>query len=189
MNKTETHQRGNWSRAIHLQVESEPTTTDPATQLLLNCDAQTFDMVQIGQTVEVRRVDWGRIFKFARLTNRSTFSFFKELFPDHPQGPWREAVATVRQVQYGTFTEYHYDGNHSKLRWPYDVVELSFVPLGRTQPVGVVDAIESDSAPGLVEGGQVKILWTEAVPRAARVAGRRPAAPWATGFMRWAVLL
>lgn len=171
---------GNWTRTRGLSVEYEVPGETLPTQLSIGCDGPTYDNLQVGQTVEARLLDLGGVFKFARLKSRSTFSMLAGLFPRQPNGPWREGLATVTEVKHIT----KFSGRSSKYeyRWPYDVVELSFVPDGRTQAVAAVDNIEAASMPKLTDGQTVRITWPLDDPRAARIADARPGAPWANFF-------
>lgn len=172
--------KGSWTRTISVGVEYEkPEETIPAL-LSLSCDANTFDALQVGQSIDVHILDYGQIFKFARLKNRSTFSFLAELFSSTPRGPWQETTAVVKDVRH--ITDYSYHRHASALRWPYDVVELSFVPPGRQDPISAVDVIEAGSVPDLVEGQPVKITWPQDHPRAAKIVGAAPGAPWLNWF-------
>ncbi len=171
---------GNWNRTRVLLVEYEVAGETLPTQLSIGCDAQTYDDLQVGQTVEARLLDLGGVFKFARLNNRSTFSMVAGLFPRQPQGPWREGMATVADVKH--ITEYTSHESKSTYPWPYDVVELSFVPDGKTQVVAAVDNIEAASMPKLTDGQTVRITWPLDDPRAARIADARPGAPWTNFF-------
>jgi hypothetical protein len=179
LNKTDevrVDYKGNWNRALNLTVEYDAPGESAPTQLALGCDAQTFDALQIGQSVEVRMLDFGEAFKFARLRDRSTFSALAGLLPREPRGPWREATAAVEHVTHVT----HHSGRNSRydLRWPYDVVQLRFTPAGRAESVVAVDTVEAASAPGLAKGSAVRILWPADDPRSARVAGARPGSFW-----------
>ena len=174
---------GSWTRSRSLQVEYAPPEESSPTKLWLASDAETFDALGVGQIIEVRLIDFGEIFKVARMKNRSTFSFITELIPREPRGEWREATAVVRDVRH--ITEYRVGRSTSGLRQlhaPYDVVELSFVPEGRTEAVGAVDVIERGSVPELVTGNPVQITAPANDPRAARIVGARPGAPWANWF-------
>jgi hypothetical protein len=176
-----TH-KGSWSRTRSVAVEYEPPGEINPVRLWLGSDAETFDSLRAGQTIEVRLLDLGEIFKFARLKNRSTLSLVTGLFPRQPRGPWQQATAVVRDVRH--ISDYQIWGHHERqpLRWPYDVVELSFVPEGREQAVSAVDVIERGSVPELVEENRVQITWPADDPRAARLVGARPGAPWANWF-------
>jgi len=109
--------------------------------------------LRVGQTVEVRVLELGPLFKFGRLANRSTFSIIANFFPREPRGPWREATATVRQIT--KFTEHVTRKPHSRtpLPWPYQIVRFSFTPPGREGAVEVMDNIEIASMPGLAATG------------------------------------
>lgn len=177
-----TH-KGSWSRTRSVAAEYEPPGEISPTRLWLGSDAETFDALRVGQTVEVRLVDFGELFKFARLKNRSTLSLVSGLSPRQPRGPWQQATAVVRDVRH--ISEYRLGRNTSglrQLRWPYDVVEVSFVPEGREQAVSAVDVIETASVSELVEEKRVQITWPADDPRAARIVGARPGAPWANWF-------
>jgi hypothetical protein len=169
--------KGSWTRSITVGAEyDDPRETIPV-RFSLGCDPQTFDALQVGQTVEVRMLEFGEVFKFARLNNRSTLSALTGLFPREPRGPWRAATAVVRDVRH--ITEHRGRRHRSPLRWPYDVVELVYTPEGRSEPVIAVDRVEAASVPALSEGSHVKILWPADDPREARIAGARPGAPLA----------
>jgi len=176
--------KGLWSRTRSVQVEYQPPgEANRPMMLWLASDAETFDALTVGQTIEVRLVDFGEIFKVARMTNRSTLSFVAELMPRQPRGEWRQTAAVVRDVRH--ITEYRVGRSTSGLRQlhaPYDVVELSFIPEGRAEAVSAVDVIERGSVPELVQGNYVQITWAADDPRAARIVGARPGAPWANWF-------
>lgn len=179
-----------WQRHFYLQVEQPPGTETPGlSTLTLYPDAATFDAVQVGQTVKIRLLQLGELFRFARLADRSTFSIFTDLyaefFPPEPRGPWHEATATVLQVS--KFTEHRSRRRRSNigptpLPWPYQVVRMSYTPPGRTQPLEVMDNIEIASRPDLAEHSTVQITWAEDNPRVAHIAGTRPGRPWANRF-------
>jgi len=181
VDKTENiHYRrnGNWDRTLSVQTEYHPPGEITPSTIQLGCDAETFDKLQIGQTVESHMLEIGEVIKFARLKDRSTFSLITGLFPRNPSGPWREATAMISEVRHiDKYT--HRRGPDTELAWPYDIVQLSFTPEGRNRPVIAVDLVETASAPGLTKGGTVRILWAEDDPRTARIMGTRPGAPWA----------
>lgn len=98
----------------------------------------------------------------------------------------RDAVAVRSTRRTGAATGLFFPGADISLhqtgydlRWPYDVVQFSFLPDDRQEPVIAVDAVEAGSTPILVVGGRVPIVWPLHDPRSARIAGARPAAPWA----------
>ncbi len=171
---------GSWSRSLSVQVEYQSPDEIIPTPIGLRCDAGTFDALRVGQTVEARVLDLGRIFKFARLKDRSTFSFIRDRFPRSPRGPWREGTAVVSEVTH--ITEYSSRRSTTILPWPFDIVQLRFTPDGKEQTVIAVDVVETASAPGLTKGQTVRILWPEDDPRSAKIAGARPGAPWANWF-------
>ncbi len=171
---------GKWNRGLSARVEYQSPEEDTPTSLWLGCDARTFDALQVGQTVEARLLDLGQAFKFARLKDRSAFSLITERFPRSPRGPWRETTAVISEVTH--VTEYSTRRNSVQLPWPFDIVQLSFKPDGRDQPVIAVDVVEAASAPGLVKGGTVQIVWPEDDPRSAKIKWARPGSPWANWF-------
>jgi hypothetical protein len=179
-NEVRINYNGNWHRRMGVLVEYTSGADTIPTPVTLGCDSQTYDSLHVGQTVEARVLEVGSLFKFARLKDRSTLSMFTWLLPREPQGPWQQATATVREVKH--ITSYSHRNGHSDLKWPYDVVELSFVPAGRTEPVSAVDVVEAASLPPIVEGQQVAITWPVDDPRAARIVGARPGRPWANWF-------
>jgi hypothetical protein len=178
---------GSWGRNLSVQVEYQSPGEYTPTPIGLRCDAATFDALRIGQTVDARVLDLGQVFKFARLKDRSTFSLIGDRFPRSPRGPWRESTAVISEVTH--IAEYSTRRSSSQLPWPFDIVQLSFTPDGRDQPVIAVDVVESASAPGLVKGGTVRIVWPEDDPRSATIKGARPGSPWANWFYGLAEIL
>jgi len=172
---------GSWDRELSVHVEHLPPDETMPTPLTLGCDAATFDGLRVGQTVEARVLELGRVFKFARLKDRSTFSLVAGLFPRSPHGPWRQATAVVRKVTHVTRYS-HRRRDDSPLRWPYDIVQLDFTPDGRSGAVTAVDVVEAASVPGLKDGSTVQITWPEDDPRSAKLVEARPGAPWANWF-------
>jgi hypothetical protein len=171
---------GSWWRTLSIAVECEaPGESFPA-RFTLGCDAATFDRLRIGEMAEVRLLDYGQFFKFARLKNRSTFSLLAKLIPREPRGPWHQATAVVQEVTH--ITQYSARRSTGDLRWPYDIVQLSFVAEGVEPPILAVDLIEASSVPGLAKDSQVQITWPEDDPRSARILGARPGAPWKNYF-------
>lgn len=172
---------GAWNRILSIGVEYQAPGETLATPLSLGCDAATFDSIHVGQSVEARVLDLGRFIRFARLKDRSTFSLLRKFFPPDPRGPWRPGTAVVRQVT--PVTEYSYPrSGRTPLRWPYDIVQLDFTPEGRAEPVIAVDLVEAGSVPNLTQGAVMRITWPQDDPRAAKIVGARPAAPWANWF-------
>jgi hypothetical protein len=169
---------GGWNRNLSLSIDNSRNQTS----FTVSCDAETFDSTQIGQTIEARVFDLGPWFRFARLKDRSTFSFLTEWFSGGPSGPSQQGTATVGHVSH--VTEYIVrarKNNRHQLRWPYDVVELTFTPPGRSGPVSAVDEVELGSVPGhptVSEGAVLQISWTQDDPRAAKIVGARPARVW-----------
>lgn len=56
---------------------------------------------------------------------------------------------------------------------PYDIVELSFVPAGRTDPVVAVDMLDAESVPNLAVEATVPIRYSAQNPRWAQIDGAR----------------
>lgn len=168
---------GSWTRVLSVQVEYPSSPREYPVPVSLGVDAAAFDALRIGQTVEVRALEWKRVFKFARLRSRSTLSLLTWMIPNRPRGPWRQSTAVVEDVTHVTDYSWH-DGDTSNLRWPYDVVRLSFVPEGTAQAVVAVDMVEAASVHGVVKDSRVPISWPVDQPRAAHIAGSRPASPW-----------
>lgn len=168
--------QGQWQRTINITAEYEQPGETLPIQLSMGCDAQTFDELRVGQTVEARILDFGGVFKFARLKHRTALSILTDLFPQTPTGPWQEGIATVESVQH--IDKYYARRSHYQYRWPYDVVRLRFQPAGKEQPIVAVDVVESASVPHLAEGQTVKITWPTDDPRSARLLDARPGAPW-----------
>ncbi|HYE72853.1 MAG TPA: hypothetical protein VEF04_05960 [Blastocatellia bacterium] len=167
---------GDWHRPMSVTVEYETPGESLPARLGLGCDPQTFDALVEGQQVDVRLLDFGGVFKFARLKSHSTFSMFASLLPSNPDGPWHEATAKVQRVVHVTYhsaRRSNYD-----LRWPYDVVEFTFTPEGRQQTITAVDVIEAGSVANIYENSEVKIIWPEDDPRSAKIAGAIPGSFW-----------
>ena len=171
---------GSWSRNLMIRGEYSPPGESGSLPITLRCDARTFDSLREGQTVEARVLRSGQILNIASLKDRSVFSHITERFPRAPSGPWREATAVVSDLTH--VTEYLDRRGSLQLRWPFDIVQLSFTPEGRDRPVIAVHVVEAASAPDLTKGQTVRILWPEDDPRSARIIGARPGAPWANWF-------
>lgn len=170
---------GSWNRTFKVQIKYQSPRELIPTSLTVGSDAETFDSLHVGQTVEARILDYGEYLKFARLGNRTTLSWFQGLLPRSPNGPWRQANATVSYVK--EVTRYTDRSGTSVIRWPFDVVELTFTPEGRQENVVAVDVVEAASVPGLKKGDVRPILYAEDVPREARIVGARPGEP----FKNW----
>ena len=56
---------------------------------------------------------------------------------------------------------------------PWNVVELHFVPEGRSKPVIAVDSVDVGSVPGLQVGARLPVTYNARSPRDARLAGAR----------------
>jgi hypothetical protein len=185
LNKHETIKYGHyhhghifWSRELSVQVEQPWSDHSLSPFLSLSADPAAFDALRIGQPAEVRVVEMGSLFKFGRLASRSTISMIAGLLPRHPRGPWREATATIEQIS--NVTEYveRTPNTRLPLRWPYQIIRLSFTPPGNREAVEVVDNIEIGSKSGVLEKAVMPITWPEDDPRAAYIAGARPGRPW-----------
>jgi hypothetical protein len=186
------YRTGMWTRQFSVQVEHEWSEASLTPYLSLGADAATFDALRVGQQVNVRVLEIGKLFKFGRLANRSTYSILTNLWPREPRGPWREGTATVQQISEFTEQRLGKSSTASPLRWPYRIVRLSFTPPGRAQAIEVMDNIETASLPGLVEKAVVPVSWPEDDPRAARISGARPGRPWANWFYdlaEWLVII
>lgn len=172
---------GGWNRLLSLSINYPGT----ASSFTLSCDAETFDAVRVGQTIEARVFDLGPWFRFARLKDRSTFSFLTSWFHSGPSGPSRQGTAAVQEVHH--VTEYVVRArrhNRYQIPWPYDVIEFAFTPPGRSAPVIAVDSIEVGSLAGqagFTKGAPLQVAWPEDDPRSAKIVGGRPARPW----MNW----
>jgi hypothetical protein len=171
---------GSWRRRLWIRGEYNLDGESGSAPITLLCDARTFDALREGQTVEARVLLSGRTFNVASLKERSSLSFITERFMRSPAGPWREATAVVSDLTH--VTEYSGRRDNIQLRWPFDIVQLSFTPEGGDRPVIAVDVVEAASAPDLRKGQTVRILWPEDDPRSARITGARPGAPWTNWF-------
>lgn len=77
-------------------------------------------------------------------------------------------VASVRRIGF------LFSGSRSRgmeAAQPIQVVGVPFVPAGAVEPVLAVDLIDEDSIPGLKEGGTATVVYEQAAPRIARIAG------------------
>jgi hypothetical protein len=171
---------GSWSRRLSIRGEYRLASESRSTPITLRCDINTFDTLREGQMVEARVLHSGQTFNVASLKKRSIFSFIRERFPRSPKGPWREATAVVSDLT--LVTEYSIAEEIVQLHWPFNTVQLSFTPEGGDRPVVAVDVVEATSAPDLMKGQTVRILWPEDDPRSAKIIGARPGAPWANWF-------
>jgi hypothetical protein len=100
------------------------------------------------------------------------FGYF--LFPRQtpaPAGNIQSARATVARIS--TVTRI-LEGRRKRgmaTSQPYDIVQLSFTPQGRTESVIAVDEIDHDSIPGLSAGEILPIQYQSDQPRIARILG------------------
>jgi hypothetical protein len=100
------------------------------------------------------------------------FGYF--LFPRQmpaPRGNTQSTRATVTRIS--TVTRI-LEGSHSRgttLSQPYDIVELSFIPQGRSDSVIAVDEIDHNSIPELSAGEVLPIEYESDQPRIARILG------------------
>lgn len=173
---------GQWQRNINITAEYDAPGETLPVQISMGCDARTFDELHLGQTVEARMIDFGGVFKFARLKQRSAFSFLTDLFPAPPRGPWHEGIATIESVSHITESVGRRSRYRTPYRWPYDVVRLRFQPTGKEPSIVAVDVVETASVPPLAEKQTIKITWPTDDPRAARIVGAKPGAPWTNWF-------
>jgi hypothetical protein len=100
------------------------------------------------------------------------FGYF--LFPRQmpaPAGSTQSARATVAHAS--TVTRI-LEGRRKRgmaISQPYDIVQLSFVPQGRSESVIAVDEIDHDSIPGLAAGEVLPIWYQSDQPRIAQIDG------------------
>lgn len=95
-----------------------------------------------------------------------------------PAGPRATGSATVRNTREITRV---WGGRRTQSEaavQPYTIVELSFVPEGRTDPVVAVDMIDAGSVPELGENAVVPISYSVANPRWAQIAGANRTYYW-----------
>lgn len=181
LNKRESFQYSNqfyntrqWSRHFYVDVEAPTASAENSDgKLALWVDGRTYDAMEVGRPAEVRIVNLGPGFNFARPAQRSAFSWITDWFPPEPRGPWHEATATIQQI-----SEFKIHGtDRSEYRWPYEIVRFRFTRPGRNDVIEALDNIEIASRPDLVENGEVRIRWPEDDPRSARILNARPGAP------------
>jgi hypothetical protein len=56
---------------------------------------------------------------------------------------------------------------------PWNIVELRFLPAGRTKPVTAVDSVDAGSVAGRERGARLTVTYNAAHPREARLSGTR----------------
>ena len=88
-----------------------------------------------------------------------------------PSGPSATSIATVQAVHQVTRIWETRRRSGEEAAQPYSIVELAFVPEGRTDPVVAVDLVDAKSVPGLEKGGTVPISYSVRDPRSAQVDG------------------
>lgn len=88
-----------------------------------------------------------------------------------PAAPKRTARATVNQLTEVTEILATSESSGVEATQPYQIVELQFVPEGRTEPVIGVDKIDSGSIPGLTKGKVVDIDYQADRPRTVLMRG------------------
>ncbi|MCC6629982.1 MAG: hypothetical protein IT340_21605 [Chloroflexi bacterium] len=108
------------------------------------------------------------------------FGLLTWLFPPwepEPTGPLQTATAEVRNVR--SITRSVFSG---RTRWdapqPWELVELTFVPAGRDQPVVAVDGVDRGSVAGLTAGARLSVTYPAAAPRSARLVGAARTYRW-----------
>lgn len=111
-----------------------------------------------------------------------------------PTGAVRTARATVRHIhrieRILTTESTRSRSSSLPLIRPMELVELEFVPEGRTEPVVAADKITAGSFPGLHQGGGVEVTYQKDRPRIARMRGGTRDYGWtnlATLAMPWVV--
>ena len=102
--------------------------------------------------------------------------------PDLGGGGQRQgATATVRAVHPVRYVlRPRNSGTRRAVRvfQAYELAELQFVPAGRSEPVVAVEAVDTDSVPGLRGGDTVAITYAATDPRGARIVGGRHTYVW-----------
>jgi hypothetical protein len=93
-----------------------------------------------------------------------------------PAGPVINGSAIVQQTRvvdqiWSSDSEGHAssDGGQT-IGTPFEMLDLEFTPEGASEPIHVLDRIDSDSVPGLREGAKVPIYYNAIDPGSARVA-------------------
>jgi hypothetical protein len=101
-----------------------------------------------------------------------TLAFGYFLFPREmtaPAGNTQSAHATVTHI---STVNRILEGRRKRgitISQPYDIVQLSFIPQGRSEPVIAVDEIDHDSIPELSAGAVLPIQYQLDQPRTARI--------------------
>ncbi|HEY1013532.1 MAG TPA: hypothetical protein VGE07_12555 [Herpetosiphonaceae bacterium] len=95
-----------------------------------------------------------------------------------PAGEQLSAQATVRRSE---LIERVWGGKRTRSDeavQPFWIVELAFVPAGRSQPVVAVDLIDDGSVPSLASGAELPIRYSAADPRRAQIEGATRSYVW-----------
>jgi disulfide bond formation protein DsbB len=87
-------------------------------------------------------------------------------------------VQAIHPVQYVLRPRSGATRNAVRVFQPYELVELQFVPAGRTEPVVAVEAVDTDSVPGLAAGQVVAMTYAANDPRGAQLVGGRRTYAW-----------
>lgn len=164
---------GSWQRALSVDVRLGES---PGVHFVLHASPRRFDSMQIGERVRIRVLTIGSHLHFARFADDSTFSMLADLLPRTGARAPRERgtgiVTRIDAIESVTFRGRN-GPVRTVLRWPYDIVQVRFVPPRRSTGVTLVDRVEHASAPALRVGDRVPIRWLDSDPRTGRIENTR----------------
>jgi hypothetical protein len=120
-----------------------------------------------GLLLRMRRVLW-------LLFPWSAFFVFYGICPHAEPAPLHPQQTTAVVTHVTTVTTLLESGAHDstpplRLSHPYQLVQMTFTPAGRTDPVLALDTIDLNSAPNAQEGRTINIEYDPANPRVARI--------------------
>ncbi|HEY0607036.1 MAG TPA: hypothetical protein VGD58_29220 [Herpetosiphonaceae bacterium] len=117
--------------------------------------------------------------------------FFSSIsdWPDQPPGDLITGSATVQNIRYVDVILESRRRSDTEAIQPYNIVELRFVPSGRTDPVVAVDMIDAESLPNLAEEATVPIRYSAQNPRWAQIEGVSRTFYWKNLLFIVAILL
>jgi hypothetical protein len=87
-----------------------------------------------------------------------------------PPGPRHDGTAVVRQARLVDRLWWTPRAGGQEIRQPFQMVDLEFTPAGAKEPIHVLDRVDLNSVPGLVQGATVLIDYSAADPTLARMA-------------------
>lgn len=97
--------------------------------------------------------------------------------------------ATIRQIRRIDVLFVGRQSGTTEAVQPYQIVELTFVPAGRSDPVVAVDMLDADSVPNLAVEASVPIRYSPQNPRWAQIVGASRTFYWKNVFNVSAIML